>query len=626
MTPAVMDALAYFGLTRPIFLDFEYFAPAGCNPRPICVAWICPTTGESGTRWLWDEPQPCPFSMSAGTVLLSYNIAAEVSCFLALGWPRPTNVIDLWLEYGQVCNVWPIEAPAWKQRKAPVKKPRKGLLDAMRAYGLEATPSNVKAHFQTRAQEGPPWSAEDREQMPTYCLDDVDMTVRLADPLLTAVDARNPERMYEILNRGLYNVAAATEVFAGVPMGCSLLALARKHRHLLQEILIRRLDRDDVYRMPRLDNKGVWKNARIDRSLMSRLIIDRGYAPIWPRLDSGQFKLDSKTIAEMAQDHIFPELDDLAALSAYLGHMRPFDFDVGADGRARTSFFPFSTKTGRNAPSTTKYVLMTDKGFRGFVQPSLGWSIACLDYHCEEMMVGGVMSGCKNLIALAESPDAYLGLGRIVGLIAEADPIAENYKSLRKRLKPASLGLLYQIGVESLARLLDLTLARAEHVWRNHRDEFWVFWRWAESLSDFAAAGGTLRTPLFGHALGYGPGPIAAFNSRTASNFGVQAVAADIMRAGSIFAMKTRPARVYVLGSAHDSFVIEAPTEEIDAAIVWMSGVMDRAVKTILGPACAIRVKVNVTHGPNPCEWEESALFDIIREIISELEGMETAA
>ena len=117
--------------------------------------------------------------------------------------------------------------------------------------------------------------------------------------------------------------------------------------------------------------------------------------------------------------------------------MRPFDFDVGDDGRARTSFFPFSTKTGRNAPSTTKYILMTDKGFRGFIQPALGWSIASLDYHCEEMMVGGYMSGDQNLIALAQSPDAYLGLGRIVGLITEANPLAENYKGLRKRLKPA---------------------------------------------------------------------------------------------------------------------------------------------------------------------------------------------
>jgi DNA polymerase I len=620
MTPAILDALAHFGLTRPIFIDFEYYAPPGCNPKPICIAWIRPTTGESGTRWLWGDPQPCPFPMTVETVLLSYNIAAEVSCFLALGWARPTNVIDLWLEYGQLVNVWPAEAPEWKPKRAPVKKPRKGLLDAMRAFGLEATPSDVKAHFQRRAQQGPPWSDEDREQMPIYCLDDTDMIVRLADPLLEAVNACNPDRMYEILGRGLYNAAAATEVFGGIPINCSLLDSARKHRHILQEILIRKLDHDGVFRKPRIDNHGAWRDARLDRSRMTKLIVDRGYAARWPRLESGLFSLDRKTIEEMAREWNFPELADLAILGAYLGHLRPFDFDVGDDGRARTSFFPFSTKTGRNAPSTTKYILMTDKGFRGFMQPASGWSIASLDYHCEEMAVGGYMSGDQNLIAMARSPDAYLHLGKIVGLITEANPLAENYKALRKRLKPASLGLLYGVGVESLARLLGLTIARTEHVWRNHHTEFRRYWNWAESLSDLAAAGGTLRTPLFGHALGYGPDPIAAFHSRTASNFGVQAVAGDIMRAGSIFAMETRPARVHVLGSAHDAYVIEAPTEEINAAIAWMTGVMDRAVKTVLGPECAIRVKVEVTHGPNVCEWEQSDLFDLIKETISELE------
>ena len=557
--------------------------------------------------------------MTADTVFISYNIAAETSCFLALGWPRPTNVIDLWLEYVQVCNVWPVEAPAWRLRKAQVKKPRKGLLDAMRAFGLEATPSEVKAFFQKRAQEGPPWSLEDREKMPIYCQDDVGMIVRLADPLLAKVDAGNLDHMSEILRRGLYNVAAATEVFAGVPMDCRLLGLARAHRHIIQEILIRRLDHDSVYREPRMDNKGVWRNAHIDRSAMTKLINDRGYGCIWPRLESGVYALDRETIAEMAQPHVFPELGDTALLGRYLGHMRPFDFDVGDDGRARTSFFPFSTKTGRNAPSTTKYVLMTDKGFRGFIQPARGWSIACLDYHCEEMAVGGYISGDQRLLALAQGPDAYLPLGQIVGLIKEPNPDPARYKDLRNRLKPASLGLLYGIGVASLARVLGTTIARAQHVWNRHHEEFAVYWTWAESLSDLAAAGGTLRTPLFGHTLGYGPGPIAAFNSRTASNFGVQAVSADVMRAGSIFAMETRPAWAHVLGSAHDAFVVEAPTNEIEAAIAWMSDAMDRAVKVVLGPECTIRVKVKVTHGPNPCDWEESALFELLKEILEEL-------
>ena len=57
-----------------------------------------------------------------------------------------------------------------------------------------------------------------------------------------------------------------------------------------------------------------------------------------------------------------------------------------------------------------------------------------------------------------------------------------------------------------------------------------------------------------------------------------------------------------------------------------MADVMDRAVKTVLGPECAIRIKVKVTHGPNACDWEESDLFDLIKEIISGLEKGRKAA
>jgi DNA polymerase I-like protein with 3'-5' exonuclease and polymerase domains len=140
-----------------------------------------------------------------------------------------------------------------------------------------------------------------------------------------------------------------------------------------------------------------------------------------------------------------------------------------------------------------------------------------------------------------------------------------------------------------------------------------------------ASAGYPLRTPVFGHTLGYDDGPTATFNGRTARNFGVQAVAADIIHTVSVFAFLERRPRWHVLGTAHDSVVIEAPTSEIDAAVVWMQGIMDRAVKTVLGPGAFIRVKTKITHGPDACNWEDSGLFDLLVRTIEELEREEAA-
>jgi hypothetical protein len=496
----------------------------------------------------------------------------------------------------------------------------------MRYFKLDATPSSVKAAMQTRAIEGPPWTAQDMIDLPSYCRLDTDMDVRLSGPLLTAVGAADPERMCEVLRRGLYNVAIASEVHAGFPMDCRLLGLARKHRVVMQDILINHLDKIGAYRRSKASD-GSYKNPRIDRAVMTQWIIANSYGAQWAVLDSGLFALDRDTIAAMARapTSVDPVLADLALLNEYLGHMRPFDFDVGDDGRCRTSRFPFSTKTGRDALSTTKYPLLTDRGFRGFLKPALGWSIACLDYHCEEMAVGAYMSGDKNLLALAQSPDAYLLLGQIVDLITEPNPIAENYPELRPRLKAASLSLLYDVGIPTLAQTLNLSPARAGQVWHRHREQFSVYWAWAESLSDLASAGAALRTPVFGHTLGYDDGPTATYSGRTARNFGVQAVAADVIHTVSVLAFLERRPNTYVLGTAHDSAVIKAPTAEIDAAVAWIEDIMDRAVKTVLGPEAVIRVKTKVTHGPNTCEWEDSILFDLLVRTIDQLEKEEAA-
>jgi hypothetical protein len=620
MTPQLLSALAVFGLTRPIFLDFEFYPRIGCNPQPICVTWFDYAVSKEGRMWLWGETPPCPFPMTEDTVFIAYNIAAEISCFLALGWPLPTNAIDLWLEYVQHRNTLPAEEPRYRSgKKIPIKRPAKDILSAMRHFHLGAGPKDVKANFQARAIQGPPWTAQDMIDLPAYCQTDTDMDVRLSGPLLTAVGANDPERMCEVLRRGLYNIAIATEVYAGFPMNCELLGPARKHRGFVQGILIDHLDKIGVYRHSKTGD-GKPKNPRIDRALMSQWIIKSGYGTQWPVLDSGLFALDRETIGAMAQTAADPVLTDLALLNGYLGHMRPFDFDVGDDGRCRTSRFPISTKTGRDAPSTTKYSLLTDRGFRGFLRPALGWSIACLDYHSEEMAVGAYMSGDKNLLALAQSSDAYLLLGRIVDLIREPNPVADNYPELRPRLKVASLGLLYDIGIASLARTLNISLARAGQVWRRHREQFPVFWAWAESLSDWASTGGALRTPVFGHTLSYDDGPIATYNGRTARNFGVQAVAGDIIHTVSVFAFLERRPNIHVLGTAHDAVVIEAPTSEINAAVAWMEGIMDRAVKTVLGPDAMIRVKTKITDGPNACDWEDSALFDLLVQTIDRLE------
>ena len=84
--------------------DFEFCADAGENPEPVClVAWEM----RSGRRLrLWrDEFGPAPpYPTGPDVLIVAYYASAEISCHLALGWPVPERVLDLFTEFRNRTN------------------------------------------------------------------------------------------------------------------------------------------------------------------------------------------------------------------------------------------------------------------------------------------------------------------------------------------------------------------------------------------------------------------------------------------------------------------------------------------------------------------------------------------
>ena len=60
---------------------------------------------------------------------------------------------------------------------------------------------------------------------------------------------------------------------------------------------------------------------------------------------------------------------------------------VGSDSRNRTMLSPFSAKTGRNQPSTTKYAFGPAKWVRGLIKPKIGSALAHCDWSSQELAV-----------------------------------------------------------------------------------------------------------------------------------------------------------------------------------------------------------------------------------------------
>jgi DNA polymerase-1 len=96
---------------RDIWLaDFEYHAPTGERPEPLCMVAIEYRSGQTLKLWA-DElralQQP-PFPTGDDSLFVAYYASAELGCFLQLDWPLPTRILDLFAEFRVITNGLPV--------------------------------------------------------------------------------------------------------------------------------------------------------------------------------------------------------------------------------------------------------------------------------------------------------------------------------------------------------------------------------------------------------------------------------------------------------------------------------------------------------------------------------------
>ena len=94
-------------------VDFEFSQPVGGLPEPVCMV-ANELTSSRTIRLFNDELRRCgnepPYAVTRNSLVVSYYAIAELSCHLALGWPLPVCVLDLYVEFRNLTNG--LETPA----------------------------------------------------------------------------------------------------------------------------------------------------------------------------------------------------------------------------------------------------------------------------------------------------------------------------------------------------------------------------------------------------------------------------------------------------------------------------------------------------------------------------------
>jgi hypothetical protein len=341
--------LQNFLLGDCITLDFEFRPLGGREGNPPEV--ICMVAYEIGTgkyhrifqEELYQLKAP-PFPIDKSAVIVAYFASAEMSCFTALGWPMPENVLDLYAEFRNRTNGFSY-LPGGRS-----------LLGAMKFFGLDSIAPAHKEEMRTLALRGGPFNYHERSSLLDYCQSDVDALLPLLKVMLPDIDQPRA------LLRGRYNIAIAAMEATGTPIDTETYADLCHFWDKIKCDLILEVDA----------NYGVYQDGVFKSDLFEKYL-ELVNIP-WPRTATGKLKLDEDTFKDMSKVH--PSLLPLRNLRDCLAKLRLNDLYVGSDGRNRCMLSQFSSITGRNQPSTTKFVFGLSKWLRGLIQPRPGMAIA----------------------------------------------------------------------------------------------------------------------------------------------------------------------------------------------------------------------------------------------------------
>jgi DNA polymerase I len=517
-----LDALPY---ERILFADFEYEVGGveGNNPRPVCLVVRDLRAGTVKRYWrdALIEMTVAPFDIGPDTLVVAYFAPAEIQCFMALGWPIPENLIDLFPEFRCLTN-------------GQYLADGKGLVGALRYFGLERFVPAQKNEMRQLILSGGPWSEAQQAAILDYCQADVDAL----EPLFATMLDHGPwtfDRLGQALMRGRYMSAVGVMQFNGIPIDLDVYSRLQKNWSALRSKLIARVDAAF----------GVYEGGSFKEALFEAYLAKHGIA--WPRLVTGRLKLDRDTFSLMSKRH--PQIRPLHELRKTLGELRLNGLSVGDDGRNRTMLSPFSSKTGRNQPSTSKFVFGPSKWFRGLIKPTEGTALAYLDWGSQEIAIAAALSGDDLLWEAYASGDPYIAFAIQAGLAPEG-ATKTSHKAIRDRCKQVVLGTNYGMTAHGVAEAAGIHVLEARDLLQKHRDTYRKFWKWADANKDRGLLGLPLET-CFGWQIQATEGVVKA---NTFLNWPMQAHGAEMMRIACCLAMERG---IKLCAPIHDALLIE---------------------------------------------------------------------
>ena len=569
--------------------------------RVVCFVYKDIFTNDVFKYWTHDKRfnEP-PFDWNR-VLLVPFNAVAEGHSWLHLLQGMPRNIYDTYVENARLYKTF---------------RSGKGALDlrtTAQHYGIpEVMTKEHKDEMRDMVIENASYTAEQREKILDYCLEDVELTQKIFIKQVEDIEKKNNLKTIEdykteisqIMFRGASQLHVAKIERAGININYSKVLDFKKYWPEVEDTIIKRLDKDI-----RVHDEDGTERYDYFVELVKRIKLFGK----WERtFKTNKLRTDKKYIDKMIKK--FPEILDLQIykqIKSLKAYTKLTVFNPCADGKLRCSWNMFGTETGRCTPSTNANIFGGAKWQRSLIRPGLGYVMYYLDYEQQELAIQGYLSGDKKLIEAYNSGDGYLQSAKWLNLVPEY-ATKKTHPEEREIVKVLFLAQGYGAGPGYVSGQVRCSILYAQHLLRMFRRLFSTYNDWIKKVLKKVAITGKITTNLGWQRYSNGTfkinkdGQLKSIRN-TLLNFPAQGNGSDILRQAII---KLHEAGYIVNAPVHDALLISVPRGNHKKEVKLAQSIMEQSAEFVIGSK--IRVGIEEVDPDFNVSEKDKKIFNLI--------------
>ncbi len=569
--------------------------------RVVCFVYKDIFTNDVFKYWTHDKKfnEP-PFDWNR-VLLVPFNAVAEGHSWLHLLQGMPRNIYDTYVENARLYKTF---------------RSGKGALDlrtTAQHYGIpEVMTKEHKDEMRDMVIENASYTAEQREKILDYCLEDVELTQKIFIKQVEDIEKKNNLKTIEdykteisqIMFRGASQLHVAKIERAGIDINYSKVLDFKKYWSEVEDIIIKRLDKDIKVH----DEDGTERYDYFVELVRRIKLFGK-----WERtFKTNKLRTDKKYIDKMIKK--FPEILDLQIykqIKSLKAYTKLTVFNPCADGKLRCSWNMFGTETGRCTPSTNANIFGGAKWQRSLIRPGLGYVMYYLDYEQQELAIQGYLSGDKKLIEAYNSGDGYLQSAKWLNLVPDY-ATKKTHPEEREIVKVLFLAQGYGAGPGYVSGQVRCSILYAQHLLRMFRRLFSTYNDWIKKVLKKVAITGKITTNLGWQRYSNGTfkinkdGQLKSIRN-TLLNFPAQGNGSDILRQAII---KLHEAGYVVNAPVHDALLISIPRGNHKKEVKLAQSIMEQSAEFVIGSK--IRVGIEEVDPDFNVSEKDKKIFNLI--------------